>query len=264
MSYCSVPKRPREAESQDTVPTKRLRRHEPEGRPDEQPSQGQKRKRSRSAADIGPAFTRQHMDSPPCVELKRGDADHEESPSPLEVDAGMNPERKDSEEGVPSDEKQPAGLSYMRRRHLHSVTPEVPPQTMTAAQDKAYKRETLARKVNGQPLDALLMRWLNRYMPLPTKVRPPGYVAGGAVKERVRKRAEARTARVAHLMALRAAPKTPGLILFHPDPPIYSGDSSRCTEDLKRREDARARRIRVAELVRLREKGRVCRKAVLI
>ncbi|KAJ7469363.1 hypothetical protein B0H11DRAFT_2238424 [Mycena galericulata] len=134
-------------------------------------------------------------------------------------------------------------------------------EKLTPAQDKAFKAETLARVSDEKPLDAVLQRWLNRYMPLPTKVRPPEYVAGGVVRKRVHKRAAARKARVDHLMALRAAPKTPGLLIIRRAPTAATSNLSGGVEDMKKRLEARARQLRVAELVRLREKGRACRAA---
>ncbi|KAJ7453602.1 hypothetical protein B0H11DRAFT_1926748 [Mycena galericulata] len=126
---------------------------------------------------------------------------------------------------------------------------------ITPAEDKEFKRKALA--LNGKQPDAVLQRWLDRYMPLPTKVRPPGYVSGGAVRERVRERARARKERVDRLLALRAAPRRRGVIITRPvliattRPPGHIPGM----EAWKEREERRARNARVAQLMKLRASG---------
>lgn len=104
-------------------------------------------------------------------------------------------------------------------------------------------------------------------MPPPTKVRPAGYVAGGEVRERVRKRAEAREkeqkarkARVDYLVALRAAgtERRCRTIRIRPYVALSKplGTRPLTRQAMKRREEAQARKARVADLVRLREKSR--------
>ncbi|KAJ7029619.1 hypothetical protein C8F04DRAFT_1264699 [Mycena alexandri] len=59
---------------------------------------------------------------------------------------------------------------------------------LTDEEDRAFKR--LA--IEGAPLDAGLRNWVDRYVPAGAPVRkpkPPGYVAGSAVRERVAARA---------------------------------------------------------------------------
>ncbi|KAJ7022853.1 hypothetical protein C8F04DRAFT_1272154 [Mycena alexandri] len=59
---------------------------------------------------------------------------------------------------------------------------------LTDEEDRAFKR--LA--IEGAPLDAGLRNWVDRYVPAGVPVRkpkPPGYVAGSAVRERVAARA---------------------------------------------------------------------------
>ncbi|KAJ7441462.1 hypothetical protein B0H11DRAFT_2252032 [Mycena galericulata] len=129
---------------------------------------------------------------------------------------------------------------------------------ITPAEDKEFKRQALA--LNGKPPDAVLQRWLDRYMPLPAQVRPPGYVAGGAVRERVRERAEARKKRVSLLVALRAAPHRRGVIITRPifittprpPGPIPGMDG---VEAWKKHEAGIARKACVAHLMRLRASG---------
>lgn len=130
------------------------------------------------------------------------------------------------------------------------------------------RAEALIRFPTNQDLDPVLQRWLNRYMPPPTKVRPPGYVAGGAVRERVRKRAEvqeeerkARKARVDHIVALRegSARRMRHTIWIRPPVAKSLGSRPLGLEAMKKREEARARKARVADLERLREKSRAGR-----
>ncbi|KAJ7434264.1 hypothetical protein B0H11DRAFT_2258568 [Mycena galericulata] len=125
---------------------------------------------------------------------------------------------------------------------------------LTPAEDKAFKRKALA--LNGAQPDPVLQRWLDRYMPLPTKVRPPGYVAGGAVQERIRQRAEARKKRVDRLLALRAACR-PGVIISRPIIAVSTRPPGHIPgmEAWKQRELKRARRARVAQLMKLRGSG---------
>ncbi|KAJ7017803.1 hypothetical protein C8F04DRAFT_1261348 [Mycena alexandri] len=59
---------------------------------------------------------------------------------------------------------------------------------LTDEEDRAFKR--LA--IEGAPLDAGLRNWVDRYVPAGAPVwkpKPPGYVAGSAVRERVAARA---------------------------------------------------------------------------
>ncbi|KAJ7488631.1 hypothetical protein B0H11DRAFT_2230163 [Mycena galericulata] len=125
---------------------------------------------------------------------------------------------------------------------------------LTPAEDKAFKRKALA--LNGAQPDPILQRWLDRYMPLPTKVRPLGYVAGGVVRERVRQRAEARKKRVDRLLALRAACR-PGVIISRPIIAVSTRPPGHIPgmEAWKQRELKRARQVRVAQLMKLRGSG---------
>ncbi|KAJ7036442.1 hypothetical protein C8F04DRAFT_1258008 [Mycena alexandri] len=74
---------------------------------------------------------------------------------------------------------------------------DTPPETANAlsnAEDRAYKHLAL----NGAPLDASLRNWVDRYVPGPPwsigipanpHPKPPGYLVGAAVRERVAARA---------------------------------------------------------------------------
>ncbi|KAJ6530881.1 hypothetical protein DFH09DRAFT_1326777 [Mycena vulgaris] len=75
----------------------------------------------------------------------------------------------------------------------------------TVSYDKAFKHRAMSSAKNGTPPDRELRCWLNIYRPPPVAVRPPGYVAGAAVRARVQARAEVRQTRVNRLLRLRKA-----------------------------------------------------------
>ncbi|KAJ7233877.1 hypothetical protein B0H12DRAFT_1076499 [Mycena haematopus] len=106
--------------------------------------------------------------------------------------------------------------SYMRRRHMQhlerqaavaemiqersrfvhnpaeQVESSADARDITDAEDKALKLQTMRSTAAGVPLTSLLQIWLTRYIPSPPIAKPPGYVAGAAVRERVAARAAER------------------------------------------------------------------------
>ncbi|KAJ7125497.1 hypothetical protein C8R43DRAFT_1135347 [Mycena crocata] len=124
---------------------------------------------------------------------------------------------------------------------------------LTPAQDREFKKKAIQVATAGKPFDPYLQAWLDRYMPPPPISRPPGYVAGGAVRERVRLRAEARHARVKHLMDLRARCRK-GVIIFS-TPPAAAMPRVNYRAQLERALENRARKERVEMLMKMRRAG---------
>ncbi|KAK7049168.1 hypothetical protein R3P38DRAFT_2765014 [Favolaschia claudopus] len=84
---------------------------------------------------------------------------------------------------------------------------------LTAAQDRECKIETLRAKEEGEELPEELQEWLFSYIGRPpVGTRPPGFVAGAAVRERVAARAAAREEALALGMAPPLTTKPPGYV----------------------------------------------------
>ncbi|KAJ7601307.1 hypothetical protein B0H17DRAFT_1155380, partial [Mycena rosella] len=180
---------------------------------------------------------------------RRTDSDEAESPTPPPggvLTSDESPTTEGAERGV--------GVSYEKRNEdeipflfttnmpSNSEDARTPGSalTLTDTEDKAFKRQALDSI--GILFNAELQRWLDRYIPLPAKIRPPRYAAGALVRVRVQERACARRARVNHLMRAREGWASVRSVLRVCLYPVAAKESAAIKDKRAQREEEKARK----------------------